>query len=313
MSTVAMPAEAEIVPLQRLLRLQNPEEPRQALQFVRALQAAGSPYFAEGRRALRRLEALTVATANYISHEYLNEHWHPCLFAETAASLSTAGLRFAASANLLDQFDALKFTPEQCALLATIDDAALRETTRDFLRTRRQRYDVFVKGNAAGPGIPDDQLFVLTTPPAMAADGRAIAEQLAADDFRPKPLPPQASREAVFALIDAGHVLPAQPRALAEQAAPFCARLNAEILRRSLDDDTIAALASPVTGTGIDLSRAQLLFLKALHDGAETPEQWTTFARGILQTETVDLLKEALYFQLRLPALRALGLLDQAP
>jgi SAM-dependent methyltransferase len=314
MSAVAMPAEAEAVPLQRLLRAQRPAQPRQALDLAYALQAVGSPYFASDTRAGRRLASLKDATANYLVHEYLHEHWHPCLFADTAATLATAGLRFVAGTRLLDQFDESNFSPEQCALLRTIEDETLRETARDFLRMRRQRYDVFMKGGSSGPGQSKDQPFVLTVPAfaAAAADahGKEIVSFLAADDYRPKLLP-QAERAALFALIDSGAVLPVQPRPLGERAAPACMRLNAEILRRSLTDDTIGVLASPVTGSGIPLSRLQRLFLLAWHDGARSPDAWAAFAQRILSTEAAHLMKEALFFQTRLPCLRALGLLDQ--
>ena len=94
LSTVAHPSEAELVPLQRLLRAQRTADPRAALDLAVALRDAGSPYFAAGSAAGQRLEALKGAEPGYLVHEYLHAHWQPSLFAETAATLAGAGLRF---------------------------------------------------------------------------------------------------------------------------------------------------------------------------------------------------------------------------
>ena len=81
-----------------------------------------------------------------------------------------------------------------------------------------------------------------------------------------------------------------------------------------LTGDEIQFLASPVTGGGIPLSRAERLFLGAWHRGARTPNDWVKAATEAplpVGTPVPQLLKEALYFQTRLPGLRALGLIGQ--
>ena len=88
---MAYPSEAELVPLQRLLRAQRTADPRAALDLAVALRDAGSPYFAAGSAAGQRLEALKGAPPGYLVHEYLHAHWQPSLFAETAATLAGAG------------------------------------------------------------------------------------------------------------------------------------------------------------------------------------------------------------------------------
>ena len=95
-------------------------------------------------------------------------------------------------------------------------------------------------------------------------------------------------------------------RAVAEQAAPFCARLNDGILQRSVAEDTIGVLASPVIGTGIPVSRLQRLFLLSMRDGATTTEQWVASARHAFPMPANVLMREALLLQIRLLALRAL-------
>ena len=338
MTSVALPAEAEIIPLQRLLRLQGHDEARAATALAVALQAAGSPYFAPGSRAGGRLAALQNAHSSYIVHEYRNEDWQPFAFADIAAMLAPAGLQFVSGAALLDRYDDFRFTPAQCALLASIEDPVLRETARDFLRVRRHRDDVFVKqgGSAQPAALPADQEFVLAFP-VFAAAARTISTPVAEiklgdppfhkiivclgeDAYRPKRLDRLVGTghdalRALLTLIDAGIVYPAQPRALADEAVAACVRLNDEILRRALAGDTIKALASPITGTGVPVSRHQRLFLLARQRGANSADEWAKFALDAYGPDarpgTAEILKEAVFFQTRLPCYRALGLIDQ--
>ena len=121
-------------------------------------------------------------------------------------------------------------------------------------------------------------------------------------------------------LIDAEIVAPAQPAARVVEAAAACSRLNADILRRSLTDGRIQALASPVTGGGVTVSRIQQLCLLALRQGAGSPQQLAEFAWKAIDASSDDrpedrptaahVLREVLYFSQRLPHLTALKLAD---
>lgn len=324
LSTVAYPSEAELVPLQRLLRAQHASDPRTALDLPFALRDAGSPYFAPDSAAGKRLEVLRDAPPGYLVHEYLHAHWQPSLFAETATTLAGAGLRFVGGHRLVDRYDDLIHPPATCAMLAAIADPLLRETARDFLRPRRLRFDLFLKGEPlpVDPGAVARQRFVLaasgTDPKLDAQPCRAILERLAADGGRPRRLdelgiPGADPIRFLASLIDSGVIQPAQSEEAIAGAAPACVRLNAELLRRSLTGDDIQFLASPVTGGGIQLSRPERLFLHAWQQGARTPNDWVkaaTTAPLSIETPVPQLLKEALYFQTRLPMLRALRLIS---
>ena len=323
LSTVAYPSEAELVPLQRLLRAQHASDPRTALDLAFALRDAGSPYFAPDSTAGQRLEVLKGAPPGYLVHEYLHAHWQPSLFAETATTLAGAGLCFVGGHRLVDRYDDLVHPPEACAMLAAIADPLLRETARDFLRPRRLRFDLFLKGEPAPAetGALARQRFVLATPatgPKLdAPPHRAILERLAAGDGRSKRLdelaiPGPDPIRLLAPLIDSGVIQPAQSEEATLDAVAACARLNAELLRRSLTGDDIQFLASPVTGGGIQLSRPERLFLHAWQQGARTPNDWVKAATAAplpIETPVPQLLKEALYFQTRLPVLRALRLI----
>lgn len=359
MSSVAMPGFGELAPLQRLLRLNLKrggtggtifDKLGSGLGLATALQKAGSPFFAEESRAGRMLEGARTSDPSYLVHEYLHEHWKPAFFAETAATLGEAGLRFVANERLVDQFDELNFGPQALDLLAAIDDPWLRETARDFLRSGHVKGDIYVKRSEPdrlpSPEPVLDLEFVLGIPALVARTKkfrtpvvvlefdappfRNLIDALGAQPCRPWSLNAlieacssvQFDRDevlrALMILIDAEIVHPAQPRARVEKAAPACARLNAEILRRALTEDRLQALASPVTGGGVSVSRIQQLFLLAWTRGARSPDAWAKFAweapggSDVDKLPVADILKEALYFQQRLPHFAALRLIEEA-
>ena len=364
MSSIAMPGFGELAPLQHLLRLNLKrggiggtifDKLASGLGLATALQKAGSQFLAEESRAGRMLEGSKTANPNYLVHEYLHEHWKPSFFAETAATLGEAGLRFVASERLLDQFDELNFGPEALDLLASIDDLWLRETARDFLRSGHVKGDIYVKRNEPdrSPSQPRPALdleFILGVPVALAKTRkirmpvatlqfgappfRNIIDALGAEpggfrkleelveecsSGRPKTEEVKAEvLRALMVLVEADIVYPAQPRARVDEAAAACSKLNAEILRRSLTEDRIHVLASPVTGGGVPVSRIHQLFILAWKEGARSPDAWAKFSldatggNDVDKVDVADILKEALYFQQRLPQLTALKLIDEA-
>lgn len=321
------------------------------LGLATALQKAGSRFFAEESGAGRVLEGAKTADPTYLVHEYLHEHWKPSFFAETAAALGEAGLQFVGGERLVDQFDELNFGPQALDLLAAIDDRWLRETARDFLRSGHVKGDIYVKRNELDRSQPRpepalDLEFVLGIPASLARTKkfrtpvvvmefgappfRNLIDALGAQPCRPWGLKAlieacssvQCDKDeilrALMIMIDAEIVHPAQPRARVDEATPACARLNAEILRRALTKDRLHALASPVTGGGVSVSRIQQLFLLAWHTGARSPDAWAKFAweapggSDVDKVPVADILKEALYFQQRLPQFAALKLIEEA-
>lgn len=362
MSSIALPGFGELVPLQRLLRLNLKsdaipgtifEKLDSGIDLAMALQKAGSRFLAEDSFAGRKLMTMKTADRAYLVHEYLHEHWKPTLFADTASQLQTAGLQFVGCARPLDQFDELNFRPEALELLASVDDPWLRETARDFLRSGHVRHDVYIKRNEAlqGQALSRPALdleFVLCVPTSMAR-ARSITTPVAKLGFGMPPFrdildvlgegPLRSWRfdeligrvsaggigekellRALMILIDAEIVAPAQPAARVVEAAAACSRLNADILRRSLTDGRIQALASPVTGGGVTVSRIQQLCLLALRQGAGSPQQLAEFAWKAIDASSDDrpedrptaahVLREVLYFSQRLPHLTALKLAD---
>jgi SAM-dependent methyltransferase len=343
----ALPGSAQIIPLQRLIRLPSEREDRGAtsldrleagIALARALRDIGSEFFASTPIAAERLEAIKTSNPVYLCHEYLGENWTAFSFAETARKLSEAGLKFVGSANLLDHYDELIFDSKGLALLASIEDGWIREAVGDFLRNRQFRSDVYIKGDAKLARDERDEILqdlafarlvpeedtpaVVQTPwgqvevykPPFGSVLAALAE--GGYPFKTvRELESQCSDHfggqqivrALLALVELDIVQPVQDRSSIDLAAPKCQKLNEGILNASRLGQKPRTLASPVTGLGIPFSREQQLFLLALRAGASSPDQWAKFAWEILETETVP--KDAIHID---GALRGATLLREA-
>lgn len=84
--------------------------------------------------------------AIYLAHEYLNENWQPLYHADTARMLEEAKLNFVASATILDNFDDLVLTPEQREISTQFPKGIMQETIKDYFVNRPFRRDIFIRG-----------------------------------------------------------------------------------------------------------------------------------------------------------------------
>ena len=358
----AMPGSSGIIPLQHILRLYSERGGDEAavvdrleagIAFVSELEKAGSGFFSSIPKASERLAEIKNQNPTYLVHEYLHEFWHVPSFAQTARSLAEIGLRFVASANPLDHYEDLSIDQQGSAILASLEDPFLRETTRDFLRDQQFRQDVFIKdkGQDLQPQcteVIEDLAVILGMPEVQiptkiesknrsislsTAQFRCVLTALAAGGNRAKTvreLSEHCRRQltgaevarAVMILISLSIIYPVQRNVAIGDATIYCQKLNEEILRQTSMGKQLSALASPLTGSGIQMSRAQQLCLKAYRAGAKTPDEWARFAWNTIAGEGQDetdgdprgagerLLREALLFQLTLPIYCALGLAD---
>jgi hypothetical protein len=194
------------------------------------------------------------------------------------------------------------------------------------------------------------QAFVLTTPPAdipmkvVGSLGEATLQKktyapliaaLAAHNFAPKTLLDVAADPelqsmsmpqlllSILALVGAGRALPARQHP--DKAATTNSRaLNRALCSRARNNADIHFLASPVTGTGIQVGQAEQLFLLALQQQCKTPEQQARFvwdqltvqgrrvhkdgkALETAEENLAELKQQAELFADRLPILKALG------
>ncbi len=322
----ALPGWAQMQPLGRLIHElvdagHGPIDDRvaDALQVAGALRNADSHYFRANPQAGPLLDDVARRSDAYIVHEFCNRDWTPLFHADVARAMAAIKLEFAASADLCDHVDALDLTPDQADLLRDAATTTQRETLRDFIVQRRLRRDVYVKGarelppagaslqwdalrlalvvprnevpdgidGAAGrlsfkPGVHGAVLDALAKVPATVADLRATDVRIAALDDADL-------REALLVLIGAGYVDPCMPADGDAARVVATRQLNRAILERARWSGEIRHLASPVTGSGVEVARHDQLFLLAEQNREPDP---AAFASAALAAQGVQLVRE---------------------
>lgn len=301
----AMPGWATGLPFRRLLvdHAAGKKEPmvkriRNSIEFAESVRKVGALYFQANPSAAERLDDIKDSEPKYLAHEYFPAAFSPVYHADIARDLSEAKLGYACSADVLQQVAALHMDAPQLELLESIDDPALRETTRDFILNTRFRRDIFVKGplslNEAevrerwmqqrfalkvdrseaptklkGP-LGDAELHPEVYGPVLdaLAKGPRTVEQLFAE--------PQIAALGFARLQQALAVLvggrPIDPCLSPEHDAERIARardFNTAALQQAQRAKRAVWLACPVTGSGLAVEGALQLFLLARRLGRE--------------------------------------------
>ena len=114
--------------------------------------------------------------------------------------------------------------------------------------------------------------------------------------------------EAAILIASCDLIQAAQDEQVTAQARPRTDRLNAHLIASARTAGDVHALASPVTGGGIPVGRAQQLFLAELRAGKKRPDRWAREVAKILPAEPLaSLIDQARAFaDGELPTLRAL-------
>ncbi|MGA0198313.1 MAG: methyltransferase regulatory domain-containing protein, partial [Prochlorotrichaceae cyanobacterium] len=252
----------------------------------------------------------------YLAHEYFNQNSQPFYHSEIVEHLAAAKLTFATSADLDDQFYNLALDEKQLQFLEEIPNRSLQETIRDFFFNSRFRRDLFVKG-----GIkltPLEQIewiskmrFVLLASPdeiryEVQLAGRSIqldpgiyTPLIVALGDHPQTLrnmmkQPDLARmgfaslfQALKILITLGYVAPALSADGGNDRAETIANFNMAVLQRARFGLETPILASPITGSGVEVSRTEQLFLLALSRGVDP----VSFTWTILEVQGEKLIK----------------------
>ncbi len=322
-----LPGWASALPLRRLissraaLETGTPSERiDNAIAFARKLEAAQAGYFSGNRAVRKRLKQMGSMPHNYVAHEYLNRDWTPFHFEDVAAELGGAKLKFIGPCNTLDQVDDICVTTEQAAMLTDERDPVRREALRDIMVNEQFRCDLYRKGevphterSAVGGWfntrlvltrhITDDPLAIMWRQGAVTLDEAVLRPVL--DALRDGPVSVKDLLGAgVFGaqswgdilrllriLIGEGVISPALPQEGYDARAAQCASLNRAICTRAEDSETLRFLASPVTGSGHAVDRFEQLFLLALAEGLQTPQEWAELAWTILAPQGQRLLR----------------------
>ena len=281
-----------------------------AIAFAERLVAVSPSFTNANPQTAERLKRIRGEDRHYVAHEYFNRDWRPMHFGEAADLLAAAKLSFACSARFLGQLSALNLSADQIACLNDIPDVSLRETARDFMTNQQFRCDYFVKGprrlsNLDRQAALRSERFLLMTPRdkvSLTAVGPVGEVALRADiyhpildalsDHRPKAFDALLAvnpgvgvawlLEALTVLVDRGDVAMVQDEGAVEAVGPSVRRLNTWLMSRARSDESIAVLASPLTGGGVPVSRFEKLFLLARAEGRSAPADWAAFAWACL-------------------------------
>lgn len=119
-----------------------------ALKSVEELVGAKFAYFAAAPSAGKMAAKMAERNANYLAHEFLNEHWTPFYSSEVADEMANAKLTFAGSATLAENHLELLGGDDLQAKVKAQPSARLRQLFQDLAQNQRFRRDVFVRGHA---------------------------------------------------------------------------------------------------------------------------------------------------------------------
>ena len=244
---------------------------------------------------------------NYLPHEYLHDDWYLHYHIDVANDLSAAKCDYIGSATLTDNIYSTLSEPSR-QILTSISDTGLRETVRDLMVNQSFRRDVFVKGrNLMLPQehlqaiqklkicliVPKDEVKLdfhvgfgnvkgkedLYRPiiDALAASPMTIGELNALPDLKPRPV--TSILEICLMLMHSAqaHLILDGAKGKAQETAR---RFNQAILRRVvMGGSSTGILASPVIGSGVNLSLVQMI---AAHVFMQQPTiQFNTLVDGV--------------------------------
>jgi SAM-dependent methyltransferase len=304
-----MPGWAAMAPLRRIMArsfapradLPSPVAIERAIAYADALHDTGARFHSLFPNVRAQLERLKKMPRAYLPHELLTRDWEAFCFGDVAAQLAEAKLSYVASAYLTDGVNRVNFNEAQQKLLSTIDDAILKEETKDMLLGRQFRRDVFAKGlSPANPArLRDawlDTRFVMTCPesgPDLNFDTAVGRLQLRADVhgtlidlLREGPIilrdvlarsPEQSAAkfasimDVLKMLVGRGDLQPALPAGGDAGRTPSTRTFNAAVLSLAVESGEFRYLASPVTGGGVAVDRLSQLYLLSRMKGNADP------------------------------------------
>lgn len=319
-----LPGWAPLVPLRRILvdgsrRVSGNLSARidEALAFADGLLSIDAGYFRQNGSVGKRLQDMMPMSRSYLAHEFFNENWTPFHFADMAQELAAARVSFASRMNLTDQIDDVTFTAEQARFLTAETDPVTREGLRDIILNEQFRTDLFAKGLhphtfKSACAVWLDIPFISSHSPGASTlrikgrigtielDGALYPPLLDAFSSQPRTLrdiltsgaAPASTWsqliQAVTLLVGADLLQPCPDPALRGQREKSCAAFNRVVCEQAQEQDSLGYLASPVTGSGMQLNRFEQLFLLALDEG-QKPEELADFVWLILKAQGQNL------------------------
>jgi SAM-dependent methyltransferase len=153
--TTGWSAMVPVRAMMRMLTVASPERTDLAvpgvLDFIDRLRQSGAAFFQAHPSLENRLTDIRKQDARYIAHEYLNQDWHPLMFADIAGEMAEAKCRYIGSATLAENIDNISVPANVVPILGETRDPILRETIRDIGCAQSFRRDLYRKGIAPMP------------------------------------------------------------------------------------------------------------------------------------------------------------------
>jgi SAM-dependent methyltransferase len=299
--TTGWAAMTPVRALMRMVAMTSPERTDVAapvvLDFVDRLKQAGALFFQANPAVENRLVEIRRQDARYVAHEFLNQDWHPLMFADVAGEALEAKCRFIGSATLAENIDTVVVPPNVAPLLAETRDAYLRETLRDLGCAQPFRRDLYRKGIAPMPAVEqqvlldDLTLIGLGTPvpesgptfvtPIGSVTGRPDVYEPLLSLLSTRPLsirearqsPAFASRplvelmQACTLLVAGGYAHPSLPDGMMSAGKETAWRLNLVIAGANARGAELPRLAAPAIGSAISADILETLLVGELLAG----------------------------------------------
>lgn len=287
--------------LMRMLAVASPERTDIAvpgvLDYVDRLKQAGALYFQANPAIETRLTDIRKQDPRYIAHEYLNQDWHPLMFADVATEMLDAKCRFVGSASLAENIDSVAVPPNVAPLVAEARDPYLRETLRDLGCAQSFRRDLYRRGAAPMPGAEQQALVeqlalvglgapvpeggATFTTPIGSVTGRpevyqpllAMLEEGSISIPQLRRLPGFAERplvelmQAFTLLVAGGYAHPMLPEGGTAAGRDAARRLNLAIAQVNANAADLPRVAAPAIGSAVGGDILETLLVGELLEG----------------------------------------------
>ncbi|HEX4172114.1 MAG TPA: class I SAM-dependent methyltransferase [Acetobacteraceae bacterium] len=306
-----------MVPVRRLMRMLTMASPERTdvaapgvLDFIDRLKAAGALFFQANPALESRMADIRKQDARYIAHEYLNQDWHPLMFADIAGEMLEAKCRYIGSATLAENIETVAVPADVAPFLLEARDPVLRETLRDLGCAQSFRRDLYRKGTAPMPGPEQQMLLEQFTFAglglAMPEGGPSFATPIGNVTGRPEIYKPLLSMleagqvnvgdaraspafvgralvellQAFSLLMAGGYAHPILPDGGSTAGRDACRRLNLAIAAANANAADLPRLASPVIGTAVGGDILETLVVGEMLAGK--PEDVSELTTGLL-------------------------------
>ena len=262
------------------------------LDELERLRQADAGFFPANPGVEARLQEIRRQDPRYIAHEFLNEEWHPLMFADVQARMAAVKCSYIGSATLPENMDVVSVPAGIQEIVRQTADPVLKETVRDFAAAKGFRRDIYRRGVLPVPaaeqaglidslelewlGRPVDDPIQLPTPLGIVGGLPAIYRPLV-EMLRAAPCSIRTIRghsawaagsvpdllQAITLLMSGGYVHPVAPKSVQAAARPCTERLNAALCEAAAGGEDVGHLASPVIGSAVAVNLLETLMIRA--------------------------------------------------